>query len=60
MTFPQNEERQKFWEAFRACAEENRVRPDRSSFYVKWAQAFVSLTHVLNEPGLSVKSPADL
>jgi len=23
------------------CLEENRVRPDRSPFYVKWAQAFV-------------------
>ena len=41
MISPQNEESQKFWEAFRACAEENRVSPDRSSFYVRWAQAFV-------------------
>jgi len=32
---------QKFWDAFTACAEENRVRPDRSLFYVKWAQAYV-------------------
>ena len=40
MKFPPNEESQKFWEAFRACAEENRVSPDRSSFYVRWAQAF--------------------
>jgi integron integrase len=30
----------KFWEAYRACAEENRVRPDRSPFYVKWAKDF--------------------
>jgi len=37
---PQNEESQKFWDAYRACAEENRVSPDRSSFYVRWAQAF--------------------
>ena len=29
-----------FWEAYRACAEENKVRPD--------------LSHVLNRPGLSV------
>ena len=42
MISPQNVESQKFLDAFRACAEENRVRPDRSSFYVKWAQAFVS------------------
>ncbi|MBI4595954.1 MAG: phage integrase N-terminal SAM-like domain-containing protein [Candidatus Tectomicrobia bacterium] len=32
---------QKFWDAFKACVEENRVRPDRSPFYVKWAQAYV-------------------
>ena len=32
---------QRFWDAFKACLEENRIRPDRSSFYVKWAQAFV-------------------
>ena len=40
MKFLPNEEFQKFWEAFRACAEENRVSPDRSSFYVRWAQAY--------------------
>jgi len=32
---------QRFWDAFKACLEENRVRPDHSNFYVKWAQAFV-------------------
>jgi len=32
---------QKFWDAFKACVEDNRVRPDRSLFYVKWVQAFV-------------------
>ena len=32
----------KFWDAYKACAEENRVRPDRSVFYVKWGQAFVT------------------
>jgi len=32
---------QRFWDAFKACLEENRVRPDRSNFYVKWVQAFV-------------------
>jgi len=31
-----------FWEAYRACAEENRVRPDRSPFYVNWAKDFVN------------------
>jgi len=33
---------QKFWDAFKACAEDNRVRPNRSPFYVKWVQAFVN------------------
>ena len=33
---------QRFWDAFKACVEENRVRPDRSTFYVKWAQPFVN------------------
>ena len=32
---------QKFWDAFKACVEDNRVPPDRSLFYVKWVQAFV-------------------
>jgi len=32
---------QRFWDSFKACLEENRVRPDRSNFYVKWAQTFV-------------------
>jgi hypothetical protein len=34
---------QRFWDAFKACLEENRIRPDRSSFYVKWVQAFVDV-----------------
>jgi hypothetical protein len=33
-------ERERFWEAYRGCAEENRVRPDRSPFYVRWAKDF--------------------
>ncbi len=33
---------QRFWDAFKACVEENRVRPDVSTFYVKWAQSFVN------------------
>ena len=33
---------QKFWDAFKACAEDNRVRPNLSHFYVKWVQAFVN------------------
>lgn len=32
---------QRFWNAFQACVEENRVGSDRSVFYVRWAQAFV-------------------
>ena len=33
---------QRFWDAFKACVEDNRVRPDRALFYVKWGQAFVN------------------
>jgi hypothetical protein len=32
--------RDTFWQAYQACIEENRVPPDRSLFYVKWAKAF--------------------
>ncbi len=38
----QNEAQQRFWKAFQACAEENRVRPDLSAHYVKWVQAFTA------------------
>jgi hypothetical protein len=31
-----------FWEAYRACAEENRVPPDRSPFYVNWSKTFAN------------------
>jgi hypothetical protein len=31
-----------FWEAYRACALENRVPPDRSPFYVNWAKTFAN------------------
>lgn len=34
------EEEQRFWDAYRGCAEENRVPPDRSGFYVKWVKEF--------------------
>ena len=37
-----SKERDRFWEAYRGCAEENRVRPDRSPFYVNWANDFAS------------------
>ena len=35
-----SKERDVFWEAYRGCAEEKRVGPDRSPFYVKWAKDF--------------------
>jgi hypothetical protein len=37
-----SKERNVFGEAYRACAEENRVRPDRSPFYVNWAKDFAN------------------
>jgi len=64
---------ERFWEAYRGCAEENRVAPDHSRYYVKWVKDFVNFlaekrlkartardTRILNRPGLSVKSPADI
>jgi integron integrase len=39
---PNSKGRDSFWEAYRACAEENRVRPDRSQFYVIWARDFAN------------------
>ena len=36
MDFRNSQKRDLFWEAYRGCAEENRVRPDRSPFYVRW------------------------
>jgi hypothetical protein len=48
---------QKFWDAFKACVEENRVRPDHSSFYVKWAQSFVDF---LPEKRLRDRSRQDI
>jgi integron integrase len=46
-----------FWEAFRACAEENRVRPDRSPFYVNWARSFARF---LPEEPLEDRSKKDI
>jgi hypothetical protein len=34
--------RESFWETYLAWAEENRVRPDRSAFYVNWARDFAN------------------
>jgi len=42
MDIPNSRGRNGFWEAYRACAEENRVRPDRSPFYVNWAKDFAN------------------
>jgi integron integrase len=40
MDIHKSRERDRFWEAYRGCAEENRVPPDRSPFYVRWAKEF--------------------
>jgi hypothetical protein len=42
MGLQNSRERDRFWEAYRGCAEENRVRPDRSAFYVRWVKDFES------------------
>jgi len=40
MDFHNSKEPERFWDAYRGCAEENRVRPDRSPFYVRRAKDF--------------------
>jgi hypothetical protein len=35
------EKQQRFWDAYRGAAEENRVRTDLLAYYVKWVKAFV-------------------
>ena len=52
-----SKERDGFWEAYRACAEENRVRPDRSPFYVNWAKDFANF---LPEKPLTDRSRKDI
>jgi integron integrase len=42
MDLPKSQGRDSFWEAYRACVEGNRVRPDRSPFYVNWAKDFAN------------------
>jgi len=42
MDIPKSKGHDGFWEAYRGCAEENRVRPDRSPFYVNWAKDFAN------------------
>ncbi len=52
-----SKERDGFWEAYRGCAEENRVRPDRSPFYVNWAKDFANF---LPEKPLKDRSRKDI
>ncbi len=42
MKTPNSKGRGGFGEAYRACAEENRVPPDRSPFYANWAKTFAN------------------
>ena len=51
-----SKERSGFWEACRACTEENRVQPDRSPFYVNWAKDFANF---LPEKSLRDRSRKD-
>jgi integron integrase len=57
MDNPNSKGRSGFWEAYRACAEENRVRPDRSPFYVSWAKEFANF---LPEKALKNRSQKDI
>ena len=42
MDTPNSKGRNGFWEAYQACAEENRVASDRLPFYVNWAKTFAN------------------
>ena len=59
-----SEERDRFWKGYRACVEENRVRPDRSLFYVKWVQSFADFLpgkRLQDRSGKDIQAfPADL
>jgi hypothetical protein len=58
MDIPDPRGRGSFWEAYRACAEENRVRPDRSSFDVNWAKDFANfLSENLSANNEMVQTP---
>ena len=57
MDIPNIRGRDSFWEAYRACVEENRVRPDRSQFYVNWAKDFANF---LPEKPLKDRSRKDV
>src|SRR4030043_1603540 len=57
MDIPDVRGRGSFWEAYRACVEENRVRPDRSPFYVSWARDFANF---LPEKALKDRSRKDI
>jgi len=46
-----------FWEAYRGCAEENRVPPDRSQFYLRWVKEFVEF---IPEKRLKARSGKDI
>jgi hypothetical protein len=57
MDIPDTRGRGSFWEAYRACVEENRVRPDRSPFYVSWVKDFANF---LPEKALKDMSRKDI
>ncbi len=57
MDIPKSKGRDGFWEAYRACTEENRVRPDHSAFYVSWARDFANF---LPEKPLKDRSRKDI
>jgi len=46
-----------FWEAYRGCAEENRVPPDRSQHYLRWVKEFVAF---IPEKRLIARSGKDI
>lgn len=57
MDIPDSDGRRSFWEAYQSCTEENRVRSDRSPFYVNWAKDFANF---LPEKPLKDRSGKDI
>jgi hypothetical protein len=55
--FSKLEKQQRFWDAYRGAAEENRVRTDLLAYYVKWVKTFVDF---MSDKNLRERSGKDI